>query len=401
MTKNVNDEKRVKNLLEFSNLMMQGEDGSKLIKRYQEDISNVTPNDMLKLEDMQIESKVSVSEIKNGVDKVINVFYKSLSNYKWNKPTENTFLYYLMEENKELTKKLNNVKLLLKKDNLQNTQKELLSAFKEITEIEDHYAKKENILFPYLENRLERYHALNVMWSLHDDARKKLKLIITILENKTINEKEFLAEIGEIFFLLFGLIQKEDLIVYPVASEVITDEEFKKMHLQSFEYNFSFIDTPTKPKEILSDSNINTSTNDFNDYLLKTETGVLTAEQILIAFNTLPLDITIVDENNKVRFFSKPNERFFPRSPAIIGRDVKNCHPPESVHIVEKIVDAFRSGEKDTAKFWLNLRGKVILIQYFAMRNEKNEYKGVLEVGQDITDIQQLEGSQTLLDWDK
>ena len=112
------------------------------------------------------------------------------------------------------------------------------------------------------------------------------------------------------------------------------------------------------------------------------------------------MNIIFVDENDRVRFFSKPDERFFPRSPAIIGREVKNCHPPESVHIVEKIVAAFKSGEKDTAQFWLNMKGKFILIQYFALRNEKGEYKGVIETSQDVTEIRSLEGQQRLLNWD-
>ncbi|MDM8534741.1 PAS domain-containing protein [Clostridiaceae bacterium HSG29] len=397
MSEYLSNEKRVNALLEFSNKMMNGGNGVELIKEYQEAINHVTPNDMLKLEDMQIEADVSVAKIKGTVDKVINVFYKKLSDYNWDKPKKGTFLYYLMKENEELSNKLNDIKVLLKKGNIKNDRNELLISFKELTQIETHYVKKENILFPYLENKLERYHALNVMWSLHDDARKKIKSIIKMLDDTTIDEKKLQIEIGEAFFLLFGLIQKENLIVYPVASEAINEKDFKKMHLQSFEYEFAFIDTPEKPEETKEENSLD----GFDGYLLKTDTGMLTAEQVLLTLNNLPLDITVVDENNKVRFFSKPDERFFPRSPAIIGRDVKNCHPPESVHIVERIVEAFKNGEKDNAKFWLTLKGKFILIQYFAIRNDKNEYKGVIEVSQDVTEIRNLEGTQTLLDWDK
>ncbi len=272
-----------------------------------------------------------------------------------------------------------------------------MESFKELTKVDSHYVKKENILFPYLERRLERYRALNVMWSLHDDARKKLKKLISMLEDRDTNEVELNKEIGEIFFLMYGLIQKEDLIVYPVASEVISDKEFKNMHMQSFEYEFLFIETPKQPEESIDDY----SEGGKDEYVLKTETGEMSLEQILLVFNKLPIDITFVDENNKVKFFSKPDERFFPRSPAIIGREVKNCHPPESVHIVEEIVEAFRKGEKDTAKFWLELNGKFILIQYFAIRNDKGEYKGVLEASQDVTEIRSLEGQQRLLNWEK
>ncbi|MCK5763643.1 MAG: DUF438 domain-containing protein, partial [Clostridiales bacterium] len=217
-----------------------------------------------------------------------------------------------------------------------------------------------------------------------------------MLEDSNTNEVELNKEIGEIFFLMYGLIQKEDLIVYPVASEVISDEEFKIMHIQSFEYEFLFIETPKQPEESIDDY----SESGKDEYVLKTETGEMSLEQILLVFNKLPIDITFVDENNKVKFFSKPDERFFPRSPAIIGREVKNCHPPESVHIVEEIVESFRKGEKDIAKFWLELKGKFILIQYFAIRNDKGEYKGVLEASQDVTEIRSLEGQQRLLNWE-
>jgi DUF438 domain-containing protein len=398
MSEYLTNEKRIKDLLEFSTEMMNGKNGADLIKKYKNAIEHVIPSDLLKFEDMQFQKKVPINTIKSNADKIINVFFKTLEKYKWKRPVENTFLFYLMEENKALTEKLNTIKTLFKKDDLINIQNELLLSFKELTDIEYHYVKEENILFPCLENKLERYHALNVMWSLHDDARKKLKLIISILESDTFDKRELQIEIGQIFFLLFGIIQKENFILFPVASEIINDENFINLHLQSFEYGFAFIDTPKKP-DAKPITNTNNSFNDFNDYILKTETGTLNAEQILLALNTLPLDITIIDENNKVRFFSKPKERFFPRSPAIIGRDVKNCHPPESVHVVEKIINAFKNGEKDNAKFWLTIKNKFILIQYFALRNDKNEYKGIMEVSQDVTEIRSLEGKQTLLDW--
>lgn len=118
-------------------------------------------------------------------------------------------------------------------------------------------------------------------------------------------------------------------------------------------------------------------------------------------FNILPVDITFVDENNKVRYFSNTKERTFPRSPAVIGRQVNNCHPPDSVHVVEDIVEAFRRGEEDNAKFWIQIKGKMIFIQYFALRDNEGNYKGVLEVNQDVTEIRALEGERRLLKWNE
>ena len=137
----------------------------------------------------------------------------------------------------------------------------------------------------------------------------------------------------------------------------------------------------------------------FDDGLINLGTGKVNVEQIKLIFNHLPVDITFVDENNKVCYFSTPPKRIFPRTTAIIGREVSNCHPPESVHVVEQIVESFRSGEKDQADFWIKMRGEYILIQYFAVRDENGNYKGVIEVSQEISGIKALEGEKRLLDW--
>jgi PAS domain S-box-containing protein len=118
-------------------------------------------------------------------------------------------------------------------------------------------------------------------------------------------------------------------------------------------------------------------------------------------FSTLPLEISFVDENDQVRFYSETPERIFPRSPGVIGRKVQNCHPPKSLHIVQRLLDAFRSGEKDSADFWIQSQGKFILIRYFAVRDKEGHYKGTIEVTQDITAIRALEGERRLLDWEK
>lgn len=128
-------------------------------------------------------------------------------------------------------------------------------------------------------------------------------------------------------------------------------------------------------------------------------TGSLTRDQIVMMLNHLPLDITFVDENDEVRYFSGARDRIFPRSEAIIGRKVQNCHPPESVHVVNQIIESFRNGSRNHADFWLDARKRFIHIRYFAMRDDKGNYKGTLEVSQDVTEIRELKGEQRLLSW--
>ena len=401
-----NSEKRVEDLLAFSLGVMSGENVKDLIDKYSEAINNITPHDMLKLEDRQMRMGITPEAIKKDVEKVINVFYKSLKNYQWEKPETGTFLYYLMLENSAFTFKLNQVKKILKNykgresSNFGEMKRELLPRFKEFFDFEQHYVKKENILFPYLEKIWENYRPLNVMWSLHDDIRKSLKKLVSMLEDRQSEWEEFSKILGKYYFLVFGMIQKEDLIVYPVASETVPEEAREEMQLQSFEYPFPFIEPPEKPES----KQLNVQAESGREFPegaeISSETGFMSAEQALFIFNTLPVDITFVDENDKVCFFNRAKERLFPRSPAIVGRTVQNCHPPESVHVVEKIIESFRSGKKDHADFWIQMKGKFILIQYFAIRDEEGQYKGVLEVSQEVTEIRRLEGEKRLLDWE-
>lgn len=243
-----------------------------------------------------------------------------------------------------------------------------------------------------MEKANPRFQGVSIMWALHDEVRSQLNTTIELVKDNKTTENQMNEAFGKLFFGMLGLKNKEELILFPTACEILSEEDWYNMHKQSLEHGFPFIDKKNlnNEKELVES---------YQDGIIKTETGEISLKDILLIFNTLPLDITFVDENNKVRYFSKPKDRLFPRSPAVIGRDVKNCHPPASVHIVEEIIEKFRLGEEDNAKFWINIKGKIILIQYFALRDSKRVYRGVLEVSQDITEIKSLEGEKRLLRW--
>lgn len=414
-------EKKIKSLLAFSMGMISGEDGKILMEKHRQAIENITPYDMIALEDKQMEMGITTHEIKKTIGKVLNVFGKYLQQYKWDKPKQGSFLYYLMQENRALENHLNQTTNFIKKINSINPDtpeyiealNNLKSNIVNLKEFNTHYIKKENILFPYLEKIWKDYKPLMVMWSLHDDIRKKIKFIEKLLNYENSNLKEINRALGELFFLLHGMIFKEEVVVFPIASETIKKEDWAEMHKQSFEIGFPFIDAPTKVEEEKRTKKIKTPAMKNDDeknilnQILSSEflensvidlgTGKLNIEQIILLLNTLPVDITLIDENDNVRFFSKPKDRFFPRSVAIIGRKVQNCHPPESVHIVEGIIKSFKSGEKKFEHFWIQMKGKFIFIQYYALINEDGVYKGVLEVSQDITDIKNLSGEKRLV----
>lgn len=391
------NEERVNRLIEYVKGLQDNLNGKELYKRYKKDIESVNPQEVFEIFYSLLQDESKPKEILVYLDKVINVFYKSLVAYEWIKPENDNFLLDLILENEAIVKKLDYIKEILKEHTLNIKKKKLIPKIEELQLFNDHYLKKENILFPYLEKKMDKFKGLSIMWALHDEVRKQFKDIIEILKKEESSEKEINIEIGKLFFAILGLVKKEELILFPAASEVLNQNDWYEMHKQSLEYNFPFIDKKTF-ETIYDGSEVITQR--FNEgYQFKTETGELSLQQIMMIFNALPVDLSFVDENNKVKFFTRPKDRIFPRSPAIIDRDVKNCHPPDSVHIVEEIIESFRSGKQETAKFWINLKSKVILIQYFALRDIEGNYKGTLEVSQDITEIQKLEGEKRLLDW--
>jgi PAS domain S-box-containing protein len=190
------------------------------------------------------------------------------------------------------------------------------------------------------------------------------------------------------------MIFRENLILYPVATKMIPEEKFTDMLLQCPDLGYSFIDKPD-----LSD--IKPLKEEIPEGVVDLGTGQLTTKQLVLMLNNLPVDITFVDENENVRYFSSPKDRIFPRSKAIIGRNVQNCHPPESLHIVNEVVERLKSGKKDSESFWIEMGDKFILIQYFALRDENGKFRGIIEVSQDIAEARNLKGEKRLLDYDK
>ena len=393
------DTVRVSSLLEYAQGVMKNENGRELYLKYRSDIEQVTPTETFEIFYRLLRKGMEPREILAFLGKIINVFYKSLAGYSWKRPEENSFMDFLMKENRGLTEKLEEIKQIIKEKGFQTGRGELTQKIRELQAFNGHYLKKENILFPFMEKKAEKFAGLAIMWELHDEARMRLVKVLACLEADACDETEFNSEIGALFFDLYGLVQKEELILFPAAAEIIDENEWTEMQRQSMEYEFPFIGKPEaeagakgKPdavKEFAEGSK--------EGYWFRTETGQLSLEQALMIFNALPVDLTFVDEDDKVRFFTKPKDRIFPRSPAVIGRDVENCHPPHSVHVVRKIIEDFRSGTQDTAVFWIRLKEKMILIQYFALRDANGKYGGILEVSQDITGIKELEGEKRLL----
>jgi len=280
----------------------------------------------------------------------------------------------------------------------------------ELRQYDKHYLRKENILFPYLEQ-----HGFSgpssVMWAIHDDVRAGWKALDELLAVGPGDAPDaFSARMDDVLQPLSTAIRemfyKEENILFPTALEKLSQEEWAAVRAQGPEVGYSYVEPgrqwlpstaapepappPVEVKEV-------------DGHLLQLDTGALSVRELNLLLTHLPVDVTYVDEDGTVRFFSQTKERIFPRSPAIIGRKVQKCHPPASVHRVQRILDDFREGRRDVAEFWIQMRptegeGKFIHIRYFALRDAAGEYQGTLEVTQDVARIRALEGERRLLD---
>lgn len=274
--------------------------------------------------------------------------------------------------------------------------------FNALTDVEKHYLREENLLFPYLEK-----HGITgppaVLWGKHDEARALLKAALKALGSmENISREEAKTVIAQVLRpsskAVDDMIAKEEKILFPMSLDTLSDEEWYEVARQSIEYGFCLYDPKDtwKPEGIKEEKRA-----PLEKGKIQLSSGSFDAEELTALLNTIPIDLTFVDKDDFVRYFTQGKERIFARSRAILGRKVQQCHPPSSVHIVEKILNDFRSGQQDRAAFWINMEGRFIHIEYFALRSEKGDYLGTLEVSQDLTEKRKLEGERRLLQYDE
>ncbi|WP_457559449.1 DUF438 domain-containing protein [Candidatus Harpocratesius sp.] len=283
------------------------------------------------------------------------------------------------------------------------------SLFKSLEKIKIHYTRLENQLFPLLEE-VGFSGPSQVMWAKHDEVREMFRNSDTI-------EKEVLYQaIEEMAF-------KEENILFPAALEKLSEAQWIKVKNGEEQIGFAWVtpgnqwkpittatlhQTSIKPTLFKTKSEDKAKNHSSSSNLtsnlgvhLDLNTGTLNLNQLDLMLQHLPLDLTFIDANDNVLYYSDTPERIFPRSPGIIGRNVMNCHPPKSQHIVKRILESFKNGTKDVAEFWIQMGGKFIYIRYFAVRDANKNYVGTLEVSQEISHLKTLEGERRLLNWEQ
>ena len=265
------------------------------------------------------------------------------------------------------------------------------SIFNNLCEIEKHYVRKENQLFPFIEkygwNTTTQY-----MWTFHDQIREELKEIRIKIEKKDFEDITF--SIKDLIDNINHMILLEETTLFPNAINSLSSEDWDEISIGDKEVGYMMDVEYIHPKDDKKRRKIDLATD-----AIYFEEGYLTPNQINLIFKHLPLDITYVDENDKVILYNNGDDRIFPRSPGIIGREVKFCHPPKSVDNVLKILEEFKQGSKDNAEFWINFKDSFIHIRFFAIRDKNKNYKGVMEITQNVSDIKALEGERRILDW--
>lgn len=273
--------------------------------------------------------------------------------------------------------------------------------FNELYTIEKRFARKENQLFPFLEKK-NWVGPSQGMWSFHDNLREQFRLIRYYL--KMGNSEKISINTPFLVDGIYRLMHVEETVLFPNALDLLSEEDWIKMRAGEEEIGWMLPNIPAPfpaveyvhPSDDVTPRELTFSLENTSHY----DEGYMTVEQVNLLFKTMPLDLTYVDENDKVIFYNRGEERVFPRSAGIIGREVKFCHPPKSVATVLRILEEFRKGTKNESSFWINYKERLIYIRYFAVRDANKNYKGVIEMSQDITDIKKIEGEKRLLDWE-
>lgn len=396
MSESINNrEYRQKVLKQVITKLHEGKTVEEVKGMFEAAFQGVSATEISEAEGALMAGGLPVEEIQRLCDVHAAVFKGSIEEI--HQPTDQTQIpghpaNTLIRENRVIEKIIEKeLRPYLKEDTKENLSN-VANGLQKLSSIDVHYLRKENLIFPYM----EKYGITappKVMWGVDDEIRdmiKELQKNLNNLEWAQIQEKteEAITKITEMIF-------KEENILLPMLLETLTQDEWKKIAAESGELGYLVEKVPAwNPVEEYQPA---VKEEKSQAGVITMPTGVFHLEELVRMLDTLPFDITFVDKNDVVKYFSQGPDRIFPRTKAVIGRNVSNCHPPASVHIVEQLVADFKSGKKDNEDFWIKMKDKYILIRYFAVRSEGGEFLGVLEVTQDIKPIQEITGEKRLV----
>lgn len=399
-----NSKYRQQKLKELIKQLHEGKSIDEVKEEFEKEFKDVSTSEISQIEQALVKEGLPVEEIQKLCDVHASVFKGSISDIHATKDYSKIIghpINILVEENKAIERLIEeeinpHVEAYFKKPN-PTSHLMLRIGFERLMEVEHHYFRKEYAFFPYLE-KYEITAPPKVMWGVDDEIRAGLKEINDILSSPNINNEELKEKISITLEKVTEMIFKENNILIPLMSDTFSFYDWIKIDETSAEFKYCLVkplhpwkmESPEEVK-IKEEKKVQTGEVEF-------DAGSLSPKEINAILNTLPIDITFVDINDKVKYFSQAEERIFQRPKTIIGRDVALCHPPTSVHIVDKIIENFKSGKKNHEDFWIQRGDMFVLIRYFAVRDNEGNYLGVLETTQNIKPLRDLEGEKRLLD---
>ncbi len=394
---NNQSQKRQKKLREIIKGLHEGKSFEEAKKEFEEHFKGISTKEIADLEQSLVsEEGVTVQEIQKLCDVHAAVFGGLVSDIHgvtdYNQIKGHPVQIF-SEENRRIEQLIEEeIKPYLAKND-KYAYLMLRVALDRLWEIDKHYSRKENLFFPYLEKKGITTPP-QVMWGVDDEIREELKAVIKKINLPNQDFKEIKAEIDSVVKKIEDMIFKEDTILLPLLIENLTYFNWVLIDSDQDEIGY-FID---KPKHRWNKESIKEEETAVKDGEVPFDAGVLSFIEANAILNTIPFDMTFIDKDGHVKYFTQGKERLFDRPKTILGRHVNMCHPPQSVHVVEKIVNSFKTGEKDFEDFWIQMKDKFVLIRYFAIRDKENNYLGTLEISQDVKQIRELEGEKRILD---
>jgi len=393
-------------LKEIMRRLHAGASSNEVKEHFRQFLEGISSLEIAKVEQELIKEGMPREEIQKLCDVHMAVFRKQLEKQKTETAVGHP-VNILMEEHKimlQLAEKLVNIASKVRQVNdisyVGDDLHHIAHIAEDFRDSEKHYLREENVLFPLLEK-----HGITeppaIMWMEHNQIREKKKSLAELVaEHNAVSFEEFKKQLYAVAEslnnLLAGHFYKENNILFPTALRVVTQEDWKEARKDFDDIGYCCFTPSQLATEKLT---IEEKSPKVSEGLLQFETGSLTKEELEALLDTLPVDITFVDNNDSVKYFNKAEKRVFVRTKSVIGRQVQLCHPQKSIHIVNKIVESFKNGKKDVAEFWIQMNNRLMHIRYFAVRDKNGKYLGTMEVTQDLTDIRKIEGEKRLLDW--
>ncbi|MEW6142172.1 MAG: DUF438 domain-containing protein [Chloroflexota bacterium] len=381
----------------------QGMSAEQAKERFEREVGNVTSVEIADIEQGLINEGISPEEIKKFCNVHALIFQSALEKAVATEVSPSHPVYLFKLENREVEKVVESIKQAAGKPitDLLTYKTSLRDLLQTLRKVDTHYERKEQLLFPFLEK-----HGFmgpsKVMWGKDNEVRGLLKSAMAELDRIASSEDAAAHRTKHLDLLLeeiTGMIFKEENILFPTSLEKLAPSEWVDILKESDDIGYVFIKKPEETdvlvKELQKALLVETVVRD-NAVVLPT--GSINLAELMPLLNALPVDLTFVDAEDRVRYFSEGKSRIFTRTKSVIGRKVQNCHPPQSVDVVEKILASFKEGKRDSYDFWINFRGRLVYIRYLAVKDRDGKYLGTLEVTQDITDIKKLEGERRLID---